>query len=310
MHCKLTLFDTIFEKSIMGSRFVGKMHKKMIEERKKSETNLLANRSKPSSRRSSISPSTEPIKEMKESATPSPAVTPRRPSISISKAAKALNKVGDIARRMKRENSKESSSGNTSPSIIGRAHCPSYSFFGFFNSMNQINFIGTTSSRKSPAVSSTRSSPLTQRKENKKQGGKSKLCTPCKNKAGDENLCNDNTDDSKEFKHRIFFIEKTEMDEDEILNQLGREAWNKEPGSNLSGRILNWNKIFKHVKENILLSGLVKAATFAKKLAKEKKTSRTENSGKIIYSGFLRNRLSSESNMDKGRKNFKNTNKW
>ena len=159
-------------------------------------------------------------------------------------------------------------------------------------------------------MSSTRSSPLTQRKDNKKHGGKSKQGTPVKGKVGDDNLNDGTDDDSREFKHRIFFIEKTEMDEDEILNQLGREAWNKEPGSNLSGRILNWNKIFKHVKENILLSGLVKAATFAKKLAKEKKTSRTENSGKIIYSGFLRNRLSSESNMDKGRKIFKITNKW
>ena len=49
------------------TRFVGKMHKKMIEERKKSETNLLNNKSKPSSRRSSTSPSTETIKEIKGS---------------------------------------------------------------------------------------------------------------------------------------------------------------------------------------------------------------------------------------------------
>ena len=73
------------------TRFVGKMHKKMIEERKKSETNLLNNKSKPSSRRSSISPTTETIKEIKE--TTSPATTPRRPSIS--KAAKALGKMAE-----------------------------------------------------------------------------------------------------------------------------------------------------------------------------------------------------------------------
>ena len=48
------------------------------------------------------SPSTEMIKEVKETVTPSP--TPRR--TSIGKAAKAISKVGDIARKIKRENSK------------------------------------------------------------------------------------------------------------------------------------------------------------------------------------------------------------
>ena len=52
----------------MVDRFVGKMHKKMIEERKKSETNLLKNVGG-GSRRSSISPSTETIKETKETRT-------------------------------------------------------------------------------------------------------------------------------------------------------------------------------------------------------------------------------------------------
>ena len=98
------------------------MHKKMIEERKKSEINLLNNKSKPSSRRSSISPSTETIQEMKESQSPAPSL--RKDSIrkqSITKAAKAISKVGDIARKIKRENSKsdESASANTPPAKKG-----------------------------------------------------------------------------------------------------------------------------------------------------------------------------------------------
>ena len=99
------------------TRFVGKMHKKMIEERKKSEINLLS-KSKPSSRRSSISPSTETIQELKESQSPAPSLgkdSTRKQSIT--KAAKAISKVGDLARKIKRENSKsdDSDSKKTTP---------------------------------------------------------------------------------------------------------------------------------------------------------------------------------------------------
>ena len=227
------------------TRFVGKMHKKMLEERKKSETNLL--KSKPSSRRSSISPSTEMIKEVKETVTPSP--TPRR--TSIGKAAKAISKVGDIARKIKRENSKpeDSSSGNTSPSIIGSSKRGGIS-----------------------PISSTRSSPLAQRKEGKKKGkggGKSKT-EEVQSKDGVEE-----DEGNKELKHRIFFLEKKDLSDEEILENIGKEAWSPAPAGNL-----------------------LKITTTGKNLAKEKSSTRT-----IVYSGALREKLAKANvaNLDQGK---------
>ena len=241
----------------MVDRFVGKMHKKMIEERKKSETNLLKNVGG-GSRRSSISPSTETIKETKE--TESAATTPRRPSIS--KAAKALGKVGDIARKIKRENSlknEETSSGNTSPSLASSRR-----------------------SSKSPIspLTSSRSSPSSQRKEKKSAKGKA-----ADNKKAEEEKTADDEEDNKEFKQRIFFIEKTEKTDEEVLSQLGRESWELEPKTNIQGE--------------------VKATTFVKKITKEKKTSRVEAPSDqpktIVYSGSVRDKLIKDANMDKSK---------
>ena len=238
------------------TRFVGKMHKKMIEERKKSETNLLKGSG---SRRSSISPSTETIKESKE--TESAATTPRRPSIS--KAAKALGKVGDIARKIKRENSlknEEASSGNSSPSLAASS---------------------SRRGSKSPSspLSSSRSSPLSSLKHNKKTSKKGD-----KNKPEETAIEVEQVEDegSKEFKQRIFFIEKTELTDDQVLDQLGKETWELQPRTNLQG--------------------VMKAATLAKKLVKEKKVSRVESQPKtIVYSGQVREKLIKDSNIDKSK---------
>lgn len=237
------------------TRFVGKMHKKMIEERKKSEINLL-NKSKPSSRRSSISPSTEMIKEVKESITPSP--TPRR--TSIGKAAKAITKVGDIARKIKRENSKneDSSSGNTSPSIIGSSK--------------------KGGSGLSP-LSSTRSSPLAQRKDGKKKGkGGGKNKTDALDMQPKES--NEDEEGNKELKHRIFFIEKKELSDEEILDNIGKEAWSPTLDTNL------------------------KVATLDIKAAKDKKESKPDSGNKsIVYSGSVREKLAKANvaNLDQGK---------
>lgn len=241
------------------TRFVGKMHKKMIEERKKSEINLLKdNKSKPSSRRSSISPSTETIQEMKESQSPAPSL--RKDSIrkqSITKAAKAISKVGDIARKIKRENSKsdESASANTPPAKKGTPK---------------------TTPKSTPGVSpmsSARASPLMKAK----RGAKTKSAD--KEKTEDTEI---EDDQNKELKHRIFFVEKKELTDEEVLNELGREAWVPE-------------------KNRTNLQGLMKATSIAKRLAKEKKESRLERDTSIIYSGSLRNKLSKDSEKDKGK---------
>ena len=234
------------------TRFVGKMHKKMIEERKKSETNLL-DKSKPSSRRSSISPSTETIQEMKESQSPTPSIRKQ----SITKAAKAISKVGDIARKIKRENSKsdDSASVNTPPA---KKTTPK------------------TTPKSTPGVSpmsSARASPLMKAK----RGGKQK---PADKTEAIEDT--EEEDQNKELKHRIFFVEKTELTDEEVLNELGREAWVPE-------------------KSRTNLQGLMKATTIAKRLAKEKKESRLERDTSIIYSGSLRNKLSKDSGKDKGK---------
>lgn len=242
------------------TRFVGKMHKKMIEERKKSEINLLNNKSKPSSRRSSISPSTETIQELKESQSPAPSL--RKDSIrkqSITKAAKAISKVGDIARKIKRENSKsdESNSANTPPA---KKTTPK------------------TTPKSTPGVSpmsSARASPLMKAK----RGGKQKSADKDKAEAKEDTELEN---ESKELKHRIFFVEKKELTDEEVLNELGREAWVPE-------------------KNRTNLQGLMKATTIAKRLAKEKKESRAERDTSIIYSGSLRNKLSKDSEKDKGK---------
>ena len=235
------------------TRFVGKMHKKMIEERKKSETNLL-NKSKPSSRRSSIAPSVETVQETKE--VDSPGTTPRRPSIS--KAAKAMSKVGDMARKIKRQSSKDSSSGNTSPSLLGTSG----------------------SSRKSPSKkksvsspgSSTSTSPLLKKERRGGRGGRQE-----QNKrdqlehqlsvGGEEDL-----GANRELKQRIFFKEKVELTDQEILRKIGAEEWNLDAGTQLQG--------------------FIKATTFAKRLAREKKKSRVEKETGLIYPGSVRQKLS------------------
>ena len=235
------------------TRFVGKMHKKMIEERKKSEINLL-NKSKPSSRRSSIAPSVETVQETQEvdSASPTP-----RPT-SISKAAKAISKVGDIARKIKRQASKESSSGTTSPSVLTTVKKPP--------------------SKKSPnsPISSTSTSPLLQRRE--KKGGRGKGEQGRKEveqlvAVEDQDLA------SRELKQRIFFKEKVELTDEEILARIGREAWSSESGHQLHG--------------------FMKATTFAKKLAKEKKKSRAESETGLIYCGSVRTKLSQDVHNEK-----------
>ena len=236
------------------TRFVGKMHKKMIEERKKSETNLL-NKSKPSSRRSSIAPSVETVQETKE--VDSPGTTPRRPSIS--KAAKAMSKVGDMARKIKRQTSKpeESSSGNTSPSLLG----------------------GSNSSKKSPAKkkaahspgSSTSTSPLLRRE---RKGGKGSKAEQNKKEQLEQQMMDgeDELGQNRELKQRIFFKEKVELTDKEILKRIGAEEWNIDSSSQLQG--------------------FIKATTFAKKLAREKKKSRVETDTGLIYSGSVRQKLS------------------
>ena len=232
------------------TRFVGKMHKKMIEERKKSEINLLS-KSKPSSRRSSISPSTETIQELKESQSPAPSLgkdSTRKQSIT--KAAKAISKVGDLARKIKRENSKsdDSDSKKTTP-------------------------------KSTPGVSpmsSARASPLMKAK----RGGKPKPADKEKIEAKEDTELEE--EQNKELKHRIFFVEKKELTDEEVLNELGREAW--VPQKNRSN-----------------LQGLMKATTIAKRLAKEKKELRLERDTSIVYSGSLRNKLSKDSGKDKGK---------
>ena len=239
------------------TRFVGKMHKKMIEERKKSETNLL-NKSKPSSRRSSIAPSVETVQETQE--VDSTSTTPRR--TSISKAAKAISKVGDMAKKIKRQMSKESSSGNTSPSLLGTTKKPA--------------------SKKSPnsPISSTTTSPLLQRKE--KKGGRGKADQSRKEieqlvGVDDEELV------SRELKQRIFFKEKRELTDQEILKKIGEDDWNYEIGNQLNGVI---------------------KATLAKKLAKEKKKSESDSG--LIYSGSVRSKLSEDVHNEKTKRLVEN----
>ena len=240
------------------TRFVGKMHKKMIEERKKSETNLL-NKSKPSSRRSSIAPSVETVQETQEveSAAPSPRRT------SISKAAKAMSKVGDIARKIKRQTSKESSSGTTSPSIIGTAK--------------------KSPSKKGPSspISSTTTSPLLQRREKKGGRGKGE-----QRKEVEQLVVEDQDLASRELKQRIFFKEKVELTDEEILARIGGEFWNSE--------------------SSLQLHGFIKATTFAKKLAKEKKKSRVERETGLIYCGSIRSKLSQDVHNEKSKSLIEN----
>ena len=96
------------------TRFIGKMHKlKADSDKKKSEGNL----SKASSRRSSISPSTETIQEARE--TDSAINTPRAgPSGGFTTALRAVGKVkmGDLARKLKKDVSKDSVKSDVTPS--------------------------------------------------------------------------------------------------------------------------------------------------------------------------------------------------
>ena len=123
-------------------------------------------------------------------------------------------------------------------------------------------------------MSSARASPLMKAKRKPKSADKEKIEAKEDTELDEEQ--------NKELKHRIFFIEKKELTDEEVLNELGREAWVPE-------------------KNRANLQGLMKATTIAKRLAKEKKEARLERDTSIVYSGSLRNKLSKDSERTKER---------
>merc|ERR1712218_29834 len=135
---------------------------------------------------------------------------------------------------------------------------------------------GAVSGESSPSLASSRKvSPLSSARTSPKPG---KRAGRGKGGAGDKGRAEDRDAEEEQgketgVKHRIFFIEKEVLSDDDLLAQLGREAWAaSEPRSNMQG--------------------LMKAATFAKKFGREKKVAREERDSSIVYSGALRDRLS------------------
>ena len=86
---------------------------------------------------------------------------------------------------------------------------------------------------------------------------------------------------NRELKQRIFFKEKVELTDQEILRRIGEDDWNPESAQQLHG--------------------FIKAATLAKKLAKEKKRSRVDSETGLIYSGTMRTLLSEDLHSQKAK---------
>ena len=261
------------------TRFIGMMHKvKQDIDKKKPEAG--GSRSKPSSRRSSIVPTTKTIDEDNE--VESNASTPRKQEagggVSSSGFPTALRMVGktkmDLANKMKglagsaRKDSVKSDAASTTSTSPSNAGTPLKSKGGASPVSPSPSKRGGGSGAKKAA------SGLAAFKKGSGFGKKKKeVSTDEAEGVG-----------SKEMKLRLFFKERNEQTDEEVLANIGREVVPKELGQGLNE--------------------IVNAAAMMKKLMKEKeqqasapsvgvvKTAK-DDSTSLTYTGTLKNRLSS-----------------
>ena len=238
------------------TRFVGKMHKlKGESEKKKSEESKA--RPKTASRRSSVAPSTETIKEIKET---SPLANKASPA---SGGAKAFGKVKMEIQKESRKDSiaTDKSSSSTTPSIAS----------------------GKSKTSSGPAVNSGKAKSSGESLNKKKSGSG---LAALKAKAGmfaSKKKKSQGSDEStgRELKTRLFFTERVELSDEEILRNLG---------------VQNIPKVFSHG-----LKEIAQAASMMKKLIKvkenygeEDRLIKMEGFGiptSILYVGALKARL-------------------
>ena len=262
------------------TRFIGMMHKvKQDIDKKKPEAS--GSRSKPSSRRSSIVPTTKTIDEDNEGE--STTSTPRKQETGggggggSSGFATALRMVGktkiDQANKLKglagiaRKDSVKSDAASTTSTSPSNAGTPLKSKGGASPVSPSPGKRGGASGAKKAA------SGLAAFKKGSGFGKKKKEMSAEDTEVGG----------SKEMKLRLFFKERKEQTDEEVLANIGREVVPKELGQGLNE--------------------IVNAASMMKKLMKEKEQasipavevmgSAEDHSTSLKYTGTLKNRLSS-----------------
>ena len=264
------------------TRFIGMMHKvKQDIDKKKPEAS--ASRSKPSSRRSSIVPTTKTIDEDNEGE--STTSTPRKQETggggggggASSGFATALRMVGktkiDQANKLKglggsgRKDSVKSDAASTTSTSPSNAGTPLKSKGGASPVSPSPGKRGGGSGAKKAA------SGLAAFKKGSGFGKKKKEVSAEEADVGG----------SKEMKLRLFFKERNEQTDEEVLANIGREVVPKELGQGMNE--------------------IVNAASMMKKLMKEKEQaaipavevvgSTKDHSTSLTYTGTLKNRLSS-----------------
>ena len=262
------------------TRFIGMMHKvKQDIDKKKPEAS--GSRSKPSSRRSSIVPTTKTIDEDNEGE--STTSTPRKQETGggggggSSGFPTALRMVGktkmDLANKMKglagsaRKDSVKSDAASTTSTSPSNAGTPLKSKGGASPVSPSPGKRGGGSGAKKAA------SGLAAFKKGSGFGKKKKEVSAEESEVGG----------SKEMKLRLFFKERNEQTDEEVLANIGREVVPKELGQGMNE--------------------IVNAASMMKKLMKEKEQasipsvevvgSTEDHSTSLTYTGTLKNRLTS-----------------
>ena len=252
------------------TRFIGMMHKvKQDIDKKKPEAS--GSRSKPSSRRSSIVPTTKTIDEDNEGE--STTSTPRKQETGIASSGfpTALRMVGktkmDLANKMKglaRKDSVKSDAASTTSTSPSNAGTPLKNKGGASPVSPSPGKRGGSSGAKKAA------SGLAAFKKGSAFGKKKKEMSADESEVGG----------SKEIKLRLFFKERNEQTDEEVLANIGREVVPKE-------LVQGMNEI-------------VNAASMMKKLMKEKEQASLpavevvdDLSTSLTYTGTLKTRLSS-----------------
>ena len=242
------------------TRFIGKMHKwKADREKKETEGNI----SKPSSRRSSISPSTETIIEARE--TESALNIPKSSTSGFTTALRTVAKVkmGDLARKLKkdtREDSLKTSSTSGSSSA---------------NTQKQKE-PGSPSSSRKPL-------PFPTKKEIKKTGGNALkmkgLISARKKQQETPSPVESGENTNRELKHRIFFLERNELTDDEVYENIGLEVVPK-----------SLNPGFDEI---VQVASMMNKLVIEKGTEKEKKETVLSDGGSnsLLYVGRLRSRI-------------------
>ena len=235
-----------------SARFVGKMHKLKTEiDRKREEEGS-------SSRRSSVAPKAETITETKE--TESALNTPREGPSRFPTASKAMVKMGEISKKFRKVTKNEYIKSEETPRSFSPTtpRCPSASL------PLKKETVSPTTSRKGSPFMKKRSPRRTGLNAFKAKG----LSCTKKNQLETPPPFDTKIGQNRVLKPRLFFIERNELTDEEVLNNIGKEEIPKETCAELKSKGKDQKK------------------------DKEKKKVELGIAPSIFYAGKLRNRLS------------------